>query len=86
MKLLYLSVDGKNVGKEFQKIYEIPLKDYFTPEVEDPIFEFQFEEDFSLYAAGSNVIFAVQGEPDNKEKAKILDIKGRQKREGDNTV
>jgi len=80
MKLLYLLVDGKRVDKDFPKILESKLKDYFTPEIEDPIWEFQFEEDFSLYALASNVVFAVEGEPLEKEVKngdKVVGLKGR---------
>jgi len=84
MKLLYLSVDGKNIGEEFPKILTTPIKDYFTPEVEDPIWEFQFEEDFSIYAMGSSIVFAVQGDieaPEESNKPKIVGLKGRERRE-----
>lgn len=82
MKLLYLSVDGEQIHKNYPRILEVSLKDYFTPEMEDPIWEFQFEEDFSLYISGQNVVFAVEGEsePGSEKETKgerVVGLKGR---------
>ena len=84
MKLLYLLVDGKRIDTDFPLISESKLKDYFTPEVEDPLHEFQFEEDFSVYVMGSSVVFAVQGDietPEESNRPKIIGLKGRERRE-----